>query len=383
MGYFVLFFFTLFSLSLQGVTSESLTKEEANVLANQFWKEYADQIRIDRKEEVDNQKITLGFYQMRYLFKVFGNEPVDGRSLYISMHGGGNCAPAVNDQQWRNQIELYQPKEGIYLAPRAPTDTWNLWHQEHIDYFFDRLITNMIIFYNVNPNKVYLMGYSAGGDGVYQLAPRMADRWASAAMSAGHPNDASPLNLRNIGFTIHVGALDSAYKRNEMAKEWEEKLDSLQKNDPEGYVHSVTLHKGLGHWMQLKDAVAVPWMAQFKRNPIPKKIIWQQDDIVQKRFYWIYLPFSDELYKGQIVEASYEGQTIAIKSESPLHMILFLRDEMMNLDQPITVTVNGKTVFQDRVERNISTIKFTIEERGDYQQIYTAQIPINTGSILH
>ena len=31
---------------------------------------------------------------------------------------------------------------------------------------------------NVNPNKVYLLGYSAGGDGVYQLAPRMANRWA-------------------------------------------------------------------------------------------------------------------------------------------------------------------------------------------------------------
>jgi dienelactone hydrolase len=28
---------------------------------------------------------------------------------------------------------------------------------------------------DVNPNKVYVMGYSAGGDGVWRLAPRMAD----------------------------------------------------------------------------------------------------------------------------------------------------------------------------------------------------------------
>ena len=61
------------------------------------------------------------------------------------------------------------------------------------------------------------MGYSAGGDGVYQLAPRMADRLAVASMMAGHPNDASPLGLRNIGFAIHVGALDSGYNRNKVA----------------------------------------------------------------------------------------------------------------------------------------------------------------------
>ena len=53
----------------------------------------------------------------------------------------------------------------------------------------------MIMLYEVDPNKVYLMGYSAGGDGVYQLAPRMADRFAAAAMMAGHPNETSPLGL--------------------------------------------------------------------------------------------------------------------------------------------------------------------------------------------
>ena len=69
---------------------------------------------------------------------------------------------------------LYQPAEGIYLVPRAATNTWDLWHQAHIDQFFDRLITDMIVLENVNPDQVFIMGYSAGGDGVYQLAPRMA-----------------------------------------------------------------------------------------------------------------------------------------------------------------------------------------------------------------
>ena len=108
---------------------------------------------------------------MKFDFIVFGEKPKNGRSLFISMHGGGGAPPKVNESQWRNQMRLYKPKEGIYLCPRAPTDTWNLWHQSHIDPLFDRLIENLIIFEGVDPERVYLMGYSAGGDGVYQLAP--------------------------------------------------------------------------------------------------------------------------------------------------------------------------------------------------------------------
>ena len=124
------------------------------------------------------------------------------------MHGGGGAPPQVNDQQWENQKRLYTLSEGVYLVPRAPTNTWNLWHQGHIDGMFSRLIENMIALEDVNPDKVYLMGYSAGGDGVYQLAPRMADRFAAAAMMAGHPNETSPLGLRNLPFTLHMGGRD-------------------------------------------------------------------------------------------------------------------------------------------------------------------------------
>src|SRR6185295_3610744 len=106
------------------------------------------------------------------------------------------------------QIDLYKPAEGLYIAPRAPTNAWNLWHEAPMDALLDRLIEDAIVFGGVNPDRVYLMGYSAGGDGVYQLGPRMADRWAAAAMMAGHPNEASPLGLRNIGFAIQVGAND-------------------------------------------------------------------------------------------------------------------------------------------------------------------------------
>ena len=31
------------------------------------------------------------------------------------------------------------------------------------------------------------------------------------------------------------------------------------------------IREGKGHWMDLEDKVALPWMAKFTRNPCPRK----------------------------------------------------------------------------------------------------------------
>jgi poly(3-hydroxybutyrate) depolymerase len=67
----------------------------------------------------------------------------------------------------------------------------------------------------VNPNKIFMTGYSAGGDGIYHLGPMLADWLAGAGMMAGHPNGVELYNVRNIAFSIQVGGKDSAYNRNQ------------------------------------------------------------------------------------------------------------------------------------------------------------------------
>ncbi|HWN95472.1 MAG TPA: polyhydroxyalkanoate depolymerase, partial [Methylomirabilota bacterium] len=317
--------------------------------------------------------------KMKFDWLSFTNAPAtNGRSLFISMHGGGGAPKAVNDSQWRNQVQLgksYQPSEGIYVAPRAPTDAWNLWHQAHIDQFFDRLIENFVVLENVNGNRVYILGYSAGGDGVYQLGPRMADRWAAASMMAGHPNEASPLGLRNVPFAIQVGGNDAAYKRNAVAAEWGKKLDALQKGDPAGYPHFTEIHAGKPHWMGLEDKKAIPWMEQFTRNSLPEKIVWQQDDVTHARFYWLARP-NEEVKRGQQIIAERAGQTITLSSPNVQTVTVRFNDQMVNLDREVVIRVNDRELWAERAPRTIATLARTLAERGDTNLTFSAEVTV-------
>jgi predicted esterase len=373
--------------------------------ADLLWQDHLAQLRDSRRAEWDAKSITLGDKTMKFDYRVFGPRvprlseaggqsptsvppgiatedslpppPPGGRSLFISMHGGGSTTSDVNDSQWQNQVKLYTPSEGVYLAPRAPTDAWNMWHEAHMDALFDRLIEDAVALMDVNPDRVYLMGYSAGGDGVYQVAPRMADRFAAAAMMAGHPNDASPLNLRNLPFTIHCGGNDSAFKRNQVAKEWGEKLDALHAADPEGYEHLTVIHEGMPHWMNRTDAVAVDWMLAHTRNPAPKTVTWRQDDVTEPRLYWLALP-PDQLKPGVEVRASIRDQTITIDAPAISSVTLLLSDALLDLDQPVTVIFNSTTSVYDRPARTIANLAAALAGRADPRLLCSARITVNS-----
>jgi len=354
-----------------------LSRADADAAVKAALRTIADTSRAERAAELKSGVIAVDGARMPIWAAQYGEKSKDGtRSLWISMHGGGGAPAKVNDQQWDNQKRLYRPKDGIYVAPRAPSNEWNLWHQAPVDRCFERLIEDLVICEHVDPDRVYLMGYSAGGDGVYQLAPRMADRLAAASMMAGHPNDARPDGLRNLPFAIHMGAEDGAFDRNKVAAAWGQQLDALAAADPGAYVHHVEIHAGKGHWMDREDASAVPWMAAYVRDPRPAKVVWLQDDVTRPRFYWLAV---DEPKAGQRIVAERQGQEIRIL-EAPADVKLRIRldDSMLDLDKDVRVKQGGKELFSGRALRSKETIERVLGERYDPQSAFTAEVRVTT-----
>ncbi len=364
-------------ITRQSFYNKPLSKEEADQAKEILWNYRAQELKEQYASAWKLKLFTEDEFRMRFDYRIFGEKPKDGRSLYISMHGGGGAPAAVNDQQWRNQIGLYQPEEGIYLAPRAPMNTWDLWHQPHIDALFEQIIKSAVVLMDVNPDKVYITGYSAGGDGTYRLAPRMADRWAAAAMMAGHPGDVSPLNLRNIGFSLWMGANDSAYNRNKIAENWGIVLDSLQKDDPEGYVHDVHIVSDKGHWMDREDKAGIKWIGTFTRNPYPEKIVWKQDNnVLYNSFYWLSVP-PDKKVAGGEIRVARDGNTIEILRNYCPEITFLLNDDMFDLNREISVTCNGKTVFKGKAKRNMPSLFQSMRQKDDPRYMYCGQITLS------
>lgn len=141
-------------------------------------------------------------------------------------------------------------ENGIYVACRGITDTWDLHFQNESYPLYERLIEEMIVNYGADPNRVYLLGFSAGGDGVYQISPRLADRFAAVSMSSGHPNGVSLLNLANCPIILQAGIRDyysEEAKRSVQAAAFDGTLNGFGEKYGFGYEHEVFIHVPEGH----------------------------------------------------------------------------------------------------------------------------------------
>lgn len=341
--------------------------------ADMIYAAWKQEQQILLRHNLDDMCIRQGTDSMKFTMKFFGEKPHDGWSLWISLHGGGGVPADVNDQQWENQKILYKPKEGIYVCPRAPRNLWNMWCTDSIDPMYEELIRTLVVCEDVNPDKVYINGYSAGGDGVWRLAPRMADRWAAAAMMAGHPGDVRLENVRNLPFTIWVGSEDYAYDRNKLVPLRGLQLDSLQNNDPEGYIHETHVMEGLPHWMMQRDTIALDWMRQFRRNPHPKRVVWRQEEVLKQWFYWLEAP-KDELERGKTIVAEIKSNTIYITRCDYSRLTLYLADDMLDLNRRITIVMPDGRKKTVKPHRSDKTLRETLTARADKGYMFPVRI---------
>ena len=136
------------------------------------------------RKEFEAKTVATKDRKSPYLWRHVGEKPAEGWALVIAMHGGGGAPARVNDQQWRSMFERYykpHPEAGgyVYLALRHPNDEWNGFYDDAICPLVERLIRQFVLFGDVNPDRVYILGASHGGYGAFVIGPKMPDRFAA------------------------------------------------------------------------------------------------------------------------------------------------------------------------------------------------------------
>lgn len=377
-------------------------------LRKKAWIDYVSAGRKDktRRDEFANKSISANGYVMNYGLRVKGDIKGKKVPVYIALHGGG--ATSFNSFQWQDMAGYYYDSigDGIYVYPRAIEDTYDCHWRPASFPMYDELISNLKLFENrfdasIDLNRVYLLGFSAGGDGVYRISPVMADRFAAVNMSAGHPNGVDFSNMRNLPILLQVGQNDSAYNRNKVVAQYDLKLRELAQKYGGGYVHEAYIHKGMPHnfndssaggdavetviadpvaWLESDyarceykkvDSSAGAWVAKYERNPLPEKIVWnlkKNDSRFTSRsvqsFYWL---CADNSVVGGTIVASYSKASNAVVVESNTvqgDVSILLNDRMMDFSKPITI-MTEKGTFEVEPDIDLEVLAETTAERGD------------------
>jgi hypothetical protein len=318
------------------------------------------------RREFEAKTVATGDRKSPYLWRHVGQKPPDGWGLVIAMHGGGNAPASLNDQQWRGMFKRYKdhPEAGgyVYLSLRAPNDTWNGFYDDAICPLVERLIRQFVVLGDVNPDRVYALGASHGGYGVFVIGPKMPDRFAAihASAAAPTPDETRGENLRNVRFTFMVGERDTDYGRAERCLEFEQEIQTWRARFG-GYPGRFEWETSVGHQVPDHDKLAEMLKAGW-RKPRPERIVWAQSDNVLKHFYWVEARHPSP--EGRI-EAVVKDNTITLKAEHQDEVALWLDAPLVNLGRPVTITKPDGRALTISTRPDVETYCAGLEERGD------------------
>ncbi|MFT5192143.1 MAG: poly(3-hydroxybutyrate) depolymerase [Verrucomicrobiales bacterium] len=353
----------------------SLSSYDVSDLTPVIWRSYRTSERKASKDFTETKQLIIGDDKMAFTITKHGKaKPGTKLPVTISLHGGGSIPKDQNDLQWRAQQERYPDAPGIYVCPRAPRDTWNQWHADHVYPLIDELIQKLMIHEEVAPNQIYLMGFSAGGYGAFSIGASMPDRFAAVAASAGAPTpDHTPAeHWRNLPLRFEIGEKDMAYGRVKACRDYEQSLNALRVSEKDdAFKFTFIEHEGAGH--QIKDQDCAKWLGQHRRNHRPSSIAWHPTASNVRQFYWL---ASDEPIPGQQINADINGNKITLNTTDVHRLRLRLDDQLVDLDQPVTVIANGMKIFEGMVERELHCLVKTLEERGDPKMMFCSEIAL-------
>ena len=345
--------------------------------------------------------------------------------LIVFMHGGGNTssrrAPRYSmnfpdeDEDESDQLgDLFDASGMVAVGPSAPWDEessyrWCL--PESDDYLAD-VIHECKSRFNIDSERVFLIGHSMGGFGAYHHIQRQPDRFAGVVVNAGSWSLAHLPAMRGPRLCIVQGVHDAArgqrwhYTDIEYAR-WTDKLLSKEKLDYVYFEHEGEHGKGQGK----------PYIARFlksnetlRRDPYFPHVVLASP-VGFKRWYcfpvehnrWLTLNEAvdgkleyDELIdndaddfddwrlkhrksrrEGASIDAvNRRDNTIVVTTRNVARFTVWLHPKMVDVRKPVTIVVNGRNRFTAKLKPSLATALESYLRRGDWGLIYPMKVEI-------
>jgi hypothetical protein len=242
---------------------------------------------------------------------------------------------------------------------------------------------------------------SMGGGGAFRLAEHLPDRWAAIGPRCNVPDIRQKKdktfvtmlaeNFHNVPVYWVVGAKDEKIPV-EMARAAKADLEAA-KGD---FVYR-EFSDGGHDWSIEKDDTVLEWYDKHARNPYPEEFVWKTYEKVFARAWWVEVTKRSEPLplimvhldmKGQeserrtelrppvLVRAKRKSNAIEIACEEVKELRVYLDDAMVDLDKPVTITVNGRKLHDGVVRRSVDTLIEEARRRHDPSMLFCASLDL-------
>ena len=257
-----------------------------------------------------------------------------------------------------------------YLALRAPNDTWNGFYDDYVPPLIINLIRQFTLLGEVDPDKVFLIGYSHGGYGAFFIGPKIPDRFAAIHSSAAAPTDGtiSPLSLRNTRFSFMVGERGQRLRPAGSCEKFNEQIEKLKEDEPGRISGGIRAAKGLRARQPARPGRAEGDAAVRATRPAPADM--GADRLDHHDFFWLTVPKPE---KGQSIDAALRDNAAKITTRNVKEFDLDLDGRLAALDKPLHVVLDGK---EESVtpRPQLLTLCQSVLDRGDPGLAFTCRV---------
>jgi transglutaminase-like putative cysteine protease len=347
----------------------NLSAAEVQAWRDAIWRAYTVAEGPEQRtwrDDLAKQRVTAGGRVLAYSVHSIGEQPPSGWPVSITLD--------ADDLRGQGLARVDTDFQGLHIFPHIAGDSTTAGQTQCDEVLLDRLVRELIGFGEADPNRVYLRGHAAGGDAVLRLGPNTADRWAAIAAlgTAKGVDQVRVENLRNTPLFLLVGVPPGS--ANELADQWTAALRKLRDDaNPDEYKYDIHAAAGDGS----TAITSAPWLSTFTRDPVPRRIVWTQTTPACCDRYWLHLeaPEHDrELGELHTIDARAGGQLISLAMQGFRRITIRLDDRLIDLDRPLTITLNDEEVFTGKVPRLAATLVKTLEERGDPALMFCAEL---------
>lgn len=345
--------------------------------------------------------------------------------LVVLLHGGGSGTPRDAARNWLIEPEGetggYHFGRELRTQPYvcvAPSNlllpTHKRWSNPQSDAYILSVIEEASYRYNIDPNRVFLVGQSMGGFGAFHTVQTIGDRFASTGCHAGAWYFGFWEGLRNVDFYIMQGVNDAVpgvrprFTDLPFARMASAILSGFH------IPHTYCEHQG-GHSFTDPEArrACLGFFEHIQgrqRNPSPDRVVTSSRKGAFQLYdsphhYWVSI---DEVHFGTFeldhieptestpsyctthfrhrtiqahggtVDATNDGDNhFTVSTHNVDRLTLWLNPEMADFSKPVIVEVNGEVRHRNHVESSLQTTLESFLRKRDEGQIYSAKIELD------